>query len=137
MPPAPPALQTSQDISWSHGAELGMTLDRQEDIRKAIYNVFGGAGGSGSGKGVTPGSSGGVSAGAESAISNPANKEMASNSVSNGNDSRPPPADSSAGAAVLQAVDDREDDIGVPCAVCTLLNSPNERFCLACNHPLE
>jgi pimeloyl-ACP methyl ester carboxylesterase len=40
------------------------------------------------------------------------------------------------GAEVLAGSDDGEGRIGVACAVCTLLNSPNVRFCAACNSAL-
>jgi len=43
---------------------------------------------------------------------------------------------STSGREVLAASDENEGRIGMACSMCTLINSPNERFCAACNHPL-
>ena len=107
-----------------------MTVDRQEDIRNAIYNVFG--------NNVKSSKSGVVSAEKIDGVGVMSGAEVASNvrsdHLSNSSNST---SVQQSGVAVVQEVDENENDIGVPCAVCTLLNSPNERFCLACNHPLE
>lgn len=40
------------------------------------------------------------------------------------------------GPLVLDSIDENEGQIGIACSMCTLLNSPGERFCAACNHSL-
>lgn len=161
----PATLNTSTDISRASGGgvELGMTGERQQHLRNTIYNMFTGTAaaptsqmtGSSVGKAATSSSStstaasaaatsaaGAAGKGSASAQGGGGKAVVASEAQPAGEGATTSPANAKGGnmeamgAEIVHDAGDDENSLGVPCTMCTLLNSPTLRFCAACHHTL-